>query len=96
MIGTADVRVLPTLTVMDAYRVLIRNGPTGGDVDDVEMKHAIVASVDPVAVDAYAAQAWWNLAAPRVRYLRLAEERGLGRMDYASLRTAVSTGVGSI
>jgi len=86
----------PTLTVMDGCRVLMRNGPTGGDVDDVEAKHTIVASVDPVAVDAYAAQAWWNLAAPRVRYLRLAEERGLGRMDYASLRTIVSTGVGSI
>jgi uncharacterized protein (DUF362 family) len=80
----------PTLTVMDAYRVLMRNGPTGGDVDDVEMKRTVVASVDPVAVDAYAAQAWWNLAAPRVRYLRLAEERGLGKMDFASLRTVRS------
>jgi uncharacterized protein (DUF362 family) len=81
----------PTLTVMDAYRVLMRNGPTGGDVDDVEMKGTVIASVDPVAVDAYAAQAWWNLAAPRVRYLRLAEERGVGKMDFASLRTSTST-----
>jgi uncharacterized protein (DUF362 family) len=80
----------PTLTVMDAYRVLMRNGPTGGDIDDVEMKHTVVASVDPVAVDAYAAQAWWNLAAPRVRYLRIAEERGLGKMDFASLRTVTA------
>ena len=80
----------PTLTVMDAYRVLVRNGPTGGDVDDVEMKHTIIASVDPVAVDAYAAQAWWGLAAPRIRYLRLADERGLGKMDFASLRTVVA------
>jgi uncharacterized protein (DUF362 family) len=80
----------PTLTVMDAYRVLMRNGPTGGDVDDVEMKHAVVASVDPVAVDAYAAQAWWGIAAPRLRYLRLADERGLGRMDFASLRTTAA------
>ena len=80
----------PTLTVMDAYRVLVRNGPTGGDVDDVEMKHTVIASVDPVAVDAYAAQAWWGLAAPRVRYLRLADERGLGKMDFASLRTVLA------
>jgi hypothetical protein len=55
------------------------------------MKRTVVASIDPVAVDAYAALAWWNLAAPRVRYLRLAEERGLGKMDFASLRTTVST-----
>jgi uncharacterized protein (DUF362 family) len=81
----------PTLTVMDAFRVLVRNGPTGGDVDDVEMKRTVVASVDPVAVDAYAALAWWGLAAPRIRYLRIAEERGLGRMDFASLRTVTST-----
>ena len=82
---------MPTLTVMDGYRVLMRNGPTGGDVDDVEMKHTVIASTDPVAVDAYAAQAWWNLAAPRLRYLRLAEERGLGKMDFASLRTTTSS-----
>jgi hypothetical protein len=76
---------------MDAFRVLMRNGPTGGDVDDVEMKRTIVASVDPVAVDACAAQAWWGIPAPRLRYLRLAEERGLGRMEFALLRTSVST-----
>jgi uncharacterized protein (DUF362 family) len=81
----------PTLTVMDAYRVLVRNGPTGGDVDDVETKHTVLASVDPVAVDAFAAQAWWGIAAPRLRYLRLADERGIGKMDFASLRTITAT-----
>jgi uncharacterized protein (DUF362 family) len=80
----------PTLTVLDAYRVLVRNGPTGGDVDDVELKRTVVAGVDPVAVDAYAAQAWWGLAAPRLPYLRLAEQRGLGTMDFAALRTVVA------
>jgi uncharacterized protein (DUF362 family) len=80
----------PTLTVMDAYRILARNGPTGGDVDDVEARHTVLASVDPVAVDAYAAQAWWGLAAPRLPYLRIAEQRGLGKMDFASLRTVVA------
>jgi len=81
----------PTLTVMDGYRVLMRNGPTGGDVDDVEMKKTIIASTDPVAVDAYAAKAWWGLDVPRLRYLRLAEARGLGRAQFESLRTKVST-----
>jgi len=84
----------PTLTVMDAYRVLMRNGPTGGDVDDVEMKRAVVASVDPVAVDAYAAQAWVEpgraapcalpaarrRAGPRKDGLRVAQDRGGGRL----------------
>jgi uncharacterized protein (DUF362 family) len=81
----------PTLTVVDGYRILMRNGPTGGDVDDVEMKRTVIVSTDPVAVDAYAAKAWWNLEVPRLRYLRMAEERGLGRAAFESLRTKVST-----
>jgi len=80
----------PTLTVLDAYRVLMRNGPTGGNVDDVEAKGTVLASTDPVALDAYAAKAWWDLDVPRLRYLRMAEERGVGRAAFESLRTVVS------
>jgi hypothetical protein len=40
-----------------------------------------------VAIDAYAAKAYWDLDAPRLRFLRLAEEHKLGRADFASLRT---------
>ena len=79
----------PTLTVLDGYRVLMRGGPTGGSPVDVALKKTVVASTDPVAIDAYAAKAWWNLDAPRLRFLRLAEERGLGRADFASLRTLI-------
>lgn len=79
----------PTLTVLDAYRILARNGPTGGSVDDVEYKKTVIASTDPVAVDAYAARAWWNLPLPRLRFLRLAEQQGLGRGDFEALRTSV-------
>ena len=42
----------PTLTVIDCYRVLIRNGPTGGNLEDVLLKKTLVASTDPVAADA--------------------------------------------
>ena len=79
----------PTLTVLDAYRVLMRSGPTGGSVDDVEQKNTVIACVDPVAVDAYAAKAWWDLDVPRLRFLRLAEARGIGRADFAALRTSI-------
>ena len=79
----------PTLTVMDAYRILARNGPNGGAAHDVEEKRTVIASLDPVAVDAYAAQAWWNLDPRRLRYLTLAEERGLGRTRFEELRTAI-------
>ena len=79
----------PTLTLIDAYRVLIRNGPTGGSFSDVLLKKTLVAATDPVAIDAYVAQAYWNLNSSQLRYLQLAQDRGLGRMDFAKLRTEV-------
>jgi len=45
--------VRPTLTIIDCYRVLVRNGPTGGNLDDVALKKTLAAGTDPVALDAY-------------------------------------------
>jgi len=77
----------PTLTILDAYRVLIRNGPVGGSTADVELRKTLVAGTDPVAVDAWAAWTFWAIDPPRMRYLRLAEDRGLGKMDLQKVRT---------
>jgi uncharacterized protein (DUF362 family) len=79
----------PTLTIVDAYRVLMRNGPTGGNVSDTALKKTIVASTDPVAIDAYVAKAFWDLDIGRLRYLKMAEDRGLGRVNFEALRTSV-------
>jgi uncharacterized protein (DUF362 family) len=84
----ADV-MRPTLTLMDAYRVLIRNGPTGGSLADVLLKKTLVAGTDPVALDAYVAKAYWDLEPSQLRYLQLAQDRGLGKMDFAKVRTEV-------
>jgi len=84
----ADV-MRPTLTLIDAYRVLIRNGPTGGSLADVLLKKTLVAGTDPVALDAYVAKAYWDFEPSQLRYLRLAQNRGLGRMDFANVRTEV-------
>ena len=48
----------PTLVIADATRVMMSNGPTGGRVSDVRPggllgRAAVVASVDPVACDAW-------------------------------------------
>ena len=53
--------MLPTLTLLDGYRILLRNGPTGGSLEDVALKQTVIASTDPVALDAWVAKAWWNL-----------------------------------
>ncbi len=78
----------PTLTVMDATRVLMRNGPQGGNIDDAKDLHQVVASLDQVAVDAYGT----TLIGQRpeaVRYLAMAEKRGLGTTDFESLAPVV-------
>jgi uncharacterized protein (DUF362 family) len=84
---TAFVR--PTLTVIDAYRVLMRGGPTGGSLADVEVKKTLIAGTDPVAIDAYAAKAWWDLDAQRLPFLRIAQARGLGKMNFEDVRSKV-------
>jgi uncharacterized protein (DUF362 family) len=82
--------MLPTLTLLDCYRVLLRNGPTGGNLEDVALHKTLVAGTDPVAVDAYAAKTYWNLDAEAMPYLKLAEKRGLGQADFAQVRTKFS------
>jgi uncharacterized protein (DUF362 family) len=78
----------PALTVVDATRVLTTNGPGGpGKVDVLD---TVVASRDPVAADARTVllSEWYGerFAPRQVRYIALAHERGLGRMDVENLR----------
>jgi uncharacterized protein (DUF362 family) len=81
----------PTLTIIDAYRVLLRNGPSGGNLQDVAPKKTLIAGTDPVALDAWAAKAFWDLDERQLRYLTLARDRGLGTPDFATLRTSAVT-----
>lgn len=81
--------VRPTLTLIDCYRVLLRNGPTGGNLEDVLLKKTLVGSTDPVAVDAYVAKAYWNLDVTALPYLKMAEDRGLGSLQFEKLHTQV-------
>lgn len=43
----------PTLTIMDAVRLLTAGGPTGGNVGNVMQLNTLVASTDMIAVDSY-------------------------------------------
>jgi uncharacterized protein (DUF362 family) len=79
----------PTLTILDCYRVLLRNGPTGGNLEDVALKKTLVAGTDPVALDAYVAKAYWNLDVRALPYLRMAASRGLGTYQFEKVRTQV-------
>ena len=83
--------VTPALTIIDGYRVLRRNGPTGGSLGDVEERKTLVASPDPVAADAYAARLFFDLAPPQLPFLRLGEARGLGHIEVDASRLAERT-----
>jgi uncharacterized protein (DUF362 family) len=82
--------MLPTVTLLDCYRVLLRNGPTGGNLEDVALKKTLVAGTDPVAIDAYVAKAYWDLNPEQMPYLQIAAARGLGTVDFAALQVKVS------
>ena len=77
--------VRPTLTVVDAVRILTAHGPTGGSLNDVQQTDTIIASHDLVAADAYAATLF-DLTGADVAYVKAAAEMGLGTMDLDSVR----------
>ncbi len=73
-----------TLTLVDATRVLLRNGPSGGDIGDTKAVGQVVASTDPVAVDAYACTLI-GLTPKDLPYLAMGEKRGLGTTQLDAL-----------
>lgn len=78
-------KIRPTLTVLDAYRVLLRNGPQGGSLSDVLTARTLAASPDPVAIDAFGCSLF-NLEPGQMPHLQDAQARGLGRMNLSELR----------
>ena len=73
------------LTVVDAMRTLMANGPTGGSLDDVKQQNTVFASADIVAADAYATTLFDRLPED-IRYIALAAEMGLGSADLQRMR----------
>lgn len=77
-------RIRPTLTVVDAVRILTANGPTGGNLDDVQQLNTVIASADIVAADSYAATLF-GLQPEDIAYIKAGAAMGLGRSDLENL-----------
>ncbi|MBU0730264.1 MAG: DUF362 domain-containing protein [Proteobacteria bacterium] len=77
--------VRPTLTVIDATRILLRNGPQGGNLNDVKVLDTIIASTDPVAIDAYATT-FFEMKPGDIPSTVAAYKHGLGEMDLAKIK----------
>ncbi|MGZ9252557.1 MAG: DUF362 domain-containing protein [Candidatus Deferrimicrobiaceae bacterium] len=81
-------RIRTRLTVIDATRILLRNGPSGGNLEDVRNVGKIFASGDIVAADVVAAQAIFGLKGGEVAHIRMAGEAGIGVSDPGRIRVA--------
>lgn len=75
----------PSLTILDATRVLLKNGPSGGNLNDVKKMDIVIAGMDQIAVDSLGAYLF-GIKGEELRYLKIAEKMGQGTIDYRKLR----------
>jgi len=75
----------PAFTILDATKVLIRNGPQGGSLDDVKIFDTVIAGIDVVAIDSVGASVMGE-SATTMPYLLKASERGLGEHDLEKIK----------
>ncbi len=75
----------PTLTVMDATRILLSNGPQGGSLADVKAVGAVAVGTDPLACEVWGA-ALMGLQPASLAFITEAAQRGLGRADLSLVK----------
>jgi uncharacterized protein (DUF362 family) len=75
----------PDLNVIDAYRVMMKNGPRGVSVEDVVTMKSLIISPDMVAADAASTRLFGSEPSD-IGHIRIADEMGVGVMDLSKLR----------
>jgi len=76
----------PTLNILDASRCLVDHGPQGSGPEDVVEVGKVLASVNPVSLDAYAAQRLpFRKMDGLPEYLLNANARGLGEVHISRM-----------
>jgi len=76
--------IKPSLTIVDATRILLRNGPSGGNLKDVKRMDTLIASPDTVAADAYATTLF-NQRPEDIDSTVAAYKSGLGEMNLSKM-----------
>ncbi len=74
----------PTLTVIDATRILTGGGPTGGSLALVKATDCVAVATDPVAADAWGASLL-DLGPEELPHIAIAARLGLGTEDWKSV-----------
>ncbi|MFO1521466.1 MAG: DUF362 domain-containing protein [Kiritimatiellia bacterium] len=75
----------PDLNIIDAYRILRKNGPQGRSLEDGEVAKYQMLGTDMVALDAAAAKLF-DAKADQLKYVRLAGEAGAGKSDLSGVK----------
>jgi len=69
----------PTLVIADGRKMLMRNGPTGGSLNDVKAGDTIVVGTDHTAVDSWCVTRLLDKRRHEIAYLDKVIARGLGK-----------------
>ena len=83
-IAEINAKLKPELTVIDATRILVRNGPSGGSLNDVAVKNTVIACKDWVAADTWACRLFGKKPGT-VPYIKAAANMHLGTMNLSSI-----------
>lgn len=74
----------PTLNIVDAYNVMMKNGPRGVSKADLVQMKSLLISKDMVSVDAASAKLF-GLEPASVNHIKYAADMKLGQMDLSKL-----------
>jgi len=74
----------PDLNIVDAYNVMMQNGPRGVSINDLVLMKSQIISTDIVAADAAAAKLF-GIEPEKVNYLKYAEMLKTGTLDLKKL-----------
>jgi uncharacterized protein (DUF362 family) len=72
------------LTIVDAFRVLKRNGPVGGRLSDVELKKTVLASSNIMEVDVVATTVFGSDPL-QISFLQEGAKRNIGQIDLSKI-----------
>ncbi len=78
-------RVKSSLVIVDAVRMLMDHGPSGGNLSDVKKANTIIASPDIVAADSYAATLF-GMQPDDLAYIKKGAKMGLGVKNLDQLK----------
>ena len=79
-----DQKILPTLTIIDAYRILTKHGPVGGNPADVKLAKTLIVSDCTVTAD-FLALDLFGLKLHEVEHIEKAYQKGLAKYDLKNL-----------